>query len=394
MTKKNIAQKFLLVVFGFVLTVVCLEIVLRIGGAVMERSRRIKVGPHNKDEIVLLCIGESTTALGGRDSWPSQLQGELDRVCPEKHFRVVNEGQAGVGSSYFAGKIVPLLEEHRPDAVISMLGINDYDGYLVTNRADMAVYWFQRLRVVALFRVLASRISFFLSKEQTQLPGSSASVSNLVKSGMQYCRTGDFSLAERDFLNALELDTSTIDAWTGLWQMYELRADAKAIDELAHRLKEWIDGEERLDRGFVDERLYGLLAVYFRDTRKDEKLADKYMLRVRRVRLNYASVVTYENYRRICDVVASGRARMFCVQYPGRDVGPLKKMLEDKKGIIFIDNEQVFADALNEYPYDKIFTDRFAGDFGHMNALGNSILARSVARHIVKTFCPEKEELL
>lgn len=394
MIRHRVPEKFLLIVFGLVLAFVCLEIALRIGGAVMERQKRVAAGPHNKDEKVLLCVGESTTALGGKDSWPSELQRELDRVCPEKHFRVVNEGQAGVGSSYFAEEIISLLEKYSPVAVIAMLGINDYDGYLAGNRADMALYWFQRLRVVALFRVLASRISSFLSDEQTQLPPSPDFVEKLVQQGTQYCRTGDFSRAEYYFAHALKLDPTAVNAWTELWRTYELKSDAKALDCLALRLKEWIDREERMDKGCVDGRLYALLAVYFRDTKKNEGLATKYMLRVRNVKLNYASLVTYDNYRKICDIVLGNFVQLFCVQYPGRDIGPLVKMLADRKEISFVDNEQVFRDALENHSYEEIFTDCFAGDFGHMTALGNSILARCVARQIVKKFCPEKEELL
>ena len=63
---------------------------------------------------------------------------------------------------------------------------------------------------------------------------------------------------------------------------------------------------------------------------------------------------------------------------------PLKKMFKDSNGIIFVDNEKIFKEALKNASFKEYFMDMFAGDFGHCTPKGNKLLAKNVANAILK----------
>jgi hypothetical protein len=67
-----------------------------------------------------------------------------------------------------------------------------------------------------------------------------------------------------------------------------------------------------------------------------------------------------------------------------RSVEPLKKMLGNDAGIIFVDNENLFKEALQKASYKEYFKDMLAGDFGHCTDKGNRILAQNIAGAIFK----------
>jgi hypothetical protein len=67
-----------------------------------------------------------------------------------------------------------------------------------------------------------------------------------------------------------------------------------------------------------------------------------------------------------------------------RNVEPLKRIFEKDKGVIFVDNEQVFKEAVRESGYKEYFTDMFGGDFGHCTQKGNELLAQNIADVILR----------
>jgi len=120
-------QKAALILFGVFATIIGLEIVLRIGGAVFlwqqERFNLADVGPGKV--IKVLCLGESTTALGGADSYPTQLEESLNSQSNEIKFKVINKGVPAITTKYIAENIKRNLDKYEPDIVITMMGIND-----------------------------------------------------------------------------------------------------------------------------------------------------------------------------------------------------------------------------------------------------------------------------
>jgi len=73
------------------------------------------------------------------------------------------------------------------------------------------------------------------------------------------------------------------------------------------------------------------------------------------------------------------------VQYPMHSVASLKKIFQGvEQGIIFVDNEKIFKEAVRKSRYNEYFRDMFGGDFGHCTVKGNRLLAENIANVIIK----------
>ena len=67
-----------------------------------------------------------------------------------------------------------------------------------------------------------------------------------------------------------------------------------------------------------------------------------------------------------------------------RSIESLKKIFEGQTGVIFVDNERIFKDAVKREGYKEYFKDMFGGDFGHCTPKGNRLLAENIADVILK----------
>ncbi len=157
------AQKAGLILLGLGLTLLLLEGALRLGelgvGAVREPAAR-RSGPA-RGQYCILCLGESTTARGGRESWPAQLETILNGAGVKGvRFWVVNWGREATESSYIVSALAGDLDRFRPQMVVSMIGINDGDNTVAfsnTPGVRTRLRW-GSLRVVRLAHVLESRV--------------------------------------------------------------------------------------------------------------------------------------------------------------------------------------------------------------------------------------------
>lgn len=97
-------------------------------------------------------------------------------------------------------------------------------------------------------------------------------------------------------------------------------------------------------------------------------------------------VLTTRNYLTMIDMLKKRRVPLIAMQYPLRDIQPLRQMLMPHQGIILVDNKDAFKKGLDKEGYSYYFTDRFAGDFGHCTAKGNQLIAENLAETIFKNF--------
>jgi len=126
MSTTSLGQKILLVVFGCCLTLIALEAFLRFGGFLFSlRQEAANKASFSQGEIRILCIGESTTALGNDNSYPSQLEEILNQRAGVKRFKVINKGLVSKTSQDILGRLNANLERYRPHIVVGMIGIND-----------------------------------------------------------------------------------------------------------------------------------------------------------------------------------------------------------------------------------------------------------------------------
>lgn len=127
MPETSFKQKLALLIFGLFLGIFLLEIGLRIGGFVLTRIQEKANLDSLKErgEFVIMCLGESTTALGGNFSYPRQLQRILNEADIGLRFTVINKGIAGTNTTMISNLLEQNLNRYQPDLVLAMIGIND-----------------------------------------------------------------------------------------------------------------------------------------------------------------------------------------------------------------------------------------------------------------------------
>lgn len=94
--------------------------------------------------------------------------------------------------------------------------------------------------------------------------------------------------------------------------------------------------------------------------------------------------VTAKNYIKMKEILDEKKIKLVCVQYPMRNIAPLKEIFAAKSGIIFVDNEKIFKEAVNNGNYNEYFMEKMFYDFGHCTEKGNRLLAENIARTILK----------
>jgi hypothetical protein len=107
MTKTTFLQKFYLFFFAFGVTLLILEVGLRLGGwAFLLLQEKHNRGNINSDvEYRILCLGESTTALGGENAYPAQLERILNSHPNARKFKVINKGFPATTTDQILAKV-------------------------------------------------------------------------------------------------------------------------------------------------------------------------------------------------------------------------------------------------------------------------------------------------
>ncbi len=151
-------RKLLALFLGTVVCLVFLELSLRLTGYAYLKVREYRATRRLREEgaVRILCLGESTTAVGGKNSYPSQLERILNERCPSLKFQVFNGGVPGIDSTRIVEALPGNLQRYRPDLVLAMMGINDY-GWIGEHDLFKRYKRFsgiRSLRVVKLFHLL------------------------------------------------------------------------------------------------------------------------------------------------------------------------------------------------------------------------------------------------
>ena len=191
--------------------------------------------------------------------------------------------------------------------------------------------------------------------------------------GRTYLNQGKFPQAENSYRKALDLNPENDFVLFDLGGLY--RKQGK-FQEAAGLFK------KALATFPQDERLVGALASLYEEMGKPE-LAREYAKKAA-ARSDYNVALTIYNYRKLKEILDRKGIKLVCAQYPMRNVGPLKRIFEKDKGVIFVDNESIFKEAVKRSGYKDYFKDMFAGDFGHCTPKGNELLAQNIADVILR----------
>lgn len=182
----KLLKKLLIIVFFTSVTLVGIESLLQ---AYSFTYKWVTSTPPNKNKTTILCIGESTTAVGLQTSYPSLLQIKLDTLHKNK-FRVVNAGITGGNLQNIYEQLEENLQKHQPDYVVAMMGINDL---LKVDQSGLVKSRFKLLQIYRWIKylILPQNSNFELSPEQ--------------KSFILYLRTYDIDDYENPAFSAIEV---------------------------------------------------------------------------------------------------------------------------------------------------------------------------------------------
>ena len=209
-------RKAVLIIFGLFLAALILEAALRLAGFSYlawqdyQNSRVLK--KLDKVEYRILCLGESTTAFGGENSYPRQLERILNEKIKSAKFVVINKGLPGVDTSLIISQLEHYLNSYRPDMVIAMMGINDDDfgGYLSLNSRFLRLKaLINESRVYKLFKVLRARLS---SKDVLK--------KMYLAQAERWLEVKRYPEARQMFEEVLKADSQSDEAYVGLAKCY------------------------------------------------------------------------------------------------------------------------------------------------------------------------------
>jgi len=147
-----------------------------------------------------------------------------------------------------------------------------------------------------------------------------------------------------------------------------------------HGLEEGMGGllERAIGRYPDSDYLPGRLARELERAGQREE-ARRRLEQAEKLRGERVNAMTRKNYARLVEVLRPRGVTLVAVQYPGRPLAPLRGLFDSTEGILLVDNEASFNQALATASYDEIFDDHCYGDFGHATRRGNLILANNIA---------------
>ena len=401
-----------------------LEGLLRAGGAVflkVQESKNRRMAATGA-RYVIMCLGDSNTAVGGDDSYPSQLEKMLNARTNKMRFKVVNRGLPAANSTIILNDLEAALAQYKPDMVTAMMGANDR--YLPQRSNENILIkiapFVEAVRVVRLFGGLGAQARAIAQgwfkpkpKEKKFKPvpeeyGRMLFFAEGLKGGGDCVRAEEifFKLANiPDIEPSFQLRAAN-DArgcfyarkqyGPLMWALYialkENEFNVESIDIIRDltRRREAKDEILGLLTKLVQEKpdsmpLIGLLGACHAQF-GNKAMADHYLNILETMRHDGDIVPLKENYIKLTKALRERQIRPVYIQYPIRDVEVLKRMVRAEKdydNIIFVDNQASFQDALNPERYFDYFTDRNYDDMGHCTPDGNRILASNIADAIL-----------
>lgn len=145
---------------------------------------------------VILCIGESTTALGLGESYPAQLQVRLDQHYGKGTFSVINAGVPGSDTEKIKQSLDENLDKRNPDIVITMMGINDT--WQLRGKIDA---WYTKFQLYKLYKIAATNLT---SYQEGRRKRAVAQAAFPMKKVTYEIAEGDKLMALKDYAGALE----------------------------------------------------------------------------------------------------------------------------------------------------------------------------------------------
>ena len=228
--KKPAQQKIALILVGLCLSVLFIELGLRAGGLLflsLQEYRNL-ASIRQKGAYRIMCLGESTTAMGGEYSYPSQLEKILNQWSREIKFSVINKGMPGTNTTGILAQLENNLNKYSPNMVVAMTGINDEYGKFIPyedSRIIMDKSFLKDLRIYKLIRLLWQ--SFMANIKNLDLFNADAEAEEIAPDVKFYLELasdhhdkGKYELEELMYKKALEINPYDYNIYLRLGQYY------------------------------------------------------------------------------------------------------------------------------------------------------------------------------
>lgn len=452
MMMKNIVKNLSLVFLSVFVTIVFLELVLQGAGFIYLKKQEFNNARNIKSKGIykIMCVGDSMTAIGGDDSYPSILQETLNKKMSNLKIKVINKGVPGFTSAHLLGKIREFISQEKPDLIVVMTGANDewIPQQLVPYTQSRFKKFFNSLRIVKLVKLLALH---FQAKEVVQYsPDINQKIvvegkqSNEIERLLYYLNAGNYDSAKvildkklieepenqffyyllgtyyvgkREYLNAQQafekvlkqnpLNDSAYCHLAGI-ELNLGRPDNavsylnKAIDinpsnkwayylltEIYRSKEDFVNAKITCNKAIKanPQKDWFYGALFsFYNKTGDAAMAEHIVKQAQQIRNKLYNPLLKTNYGAIIDIIQEHNIDVIAMQYPMRSLDALKILLKDKNNVVFADNEKSFKDKVKKFGYDKYFKDYFGGDFGHCTRGGNIIISENLADVIISKF--------
>lgn len=362
---------------------------------------------RSKSQISIAAIGESTTKGNGKEPYTTFLQEKLDQKYGQGKVRVYNLGQTGASSKQILEQFDEILVQYEPDIFITMMGINDQFLYV-----DTEARWLP-LDVQTILLNFKTYRFFKLIHYNVFLRNQSTGLSNwevnqklrlqIKEMDDQFQEKYGASL-QRHLYDEKEAFTPELEREAlkilSFIQSQALGQDDRKVVSLKHQDSYWIYAtvfRNVFDAYFEQERMQELVplseravklhprSLYFHTflVQAYEAVGDLEKLRVahkkiEKLRNGFRRVAKYQNYRAYAQKIRRAKRRHIAMTYPMRKLEALVEGLVGLPGITYVENQENFKKKIAETSFRTVFNDRFAGDFGHCEAVGNQLIVENL----------------
>jgi Tfp pilus assembly protein PilF len=280
--KTTFSQKTILIIFGLFLALVILETGLRLGGFIILslQERRNLLSIKQRGEYRIMCLGESTT----QGEYPSYLGEILNKHNIGVKFSVIDKGLIGTETGFIVSQLEANLDKYQPDLVVTMMGINDYEGRLPykTGSSGQVMRFFKSFKTYKLMMLLikqennlVSDLGLGFQKDMVDpelvwlyylRQGKLAEAEELLKKAIEigaqkdmaythlawlYITQGKYAEAEQLYKKAIELNPRNSQAPTELGVFYVTQGKLAEAEQLFKKTTEFYPQKDIADSGLA-----------------------------------------------------------------------------------------------------------------------------------------------
>lgn len=402
---------------------VAVEVFLRISGFILaDVSAKTGVHREDKNKVKILVLGESTSdedmaKESNSKSWPRL----LEEILFKRGFdiRIYNTAKAGTNTYFILRDLNSNLDFYKPDIVISMMGINDsveMGAFSDNLFHDLKIYklvkWYlffqpqfyggnespepefaEELEKVAA-KIERNHMDLDAIKNRVKELGLGAQGAFQFYEGLVFRLVFRSQLKEKNYslLNRL-IDTAFVTGFYG----YDLILSKIYVDGQVQNEKSCVEFmikmAERQSYQFSEEQIS--MSLFCRLNNSSLKKRWDYLMEGQKNSIRFSNDDKREStkfhYLKIARYLAERKIKFFVMGYPTRSIASVKSFFavhphdsELAAKVSFVSNQENFTAALREKNFDEVFSDRFAGDFGHATEFGNQLIAENIAAHVTE----------